>query len=89
MKYFGRFYLVGVVFMLLIMSCDKSIDIIQVKSPDGTKSFNLLNSQKNNTVTFSITYNNRDVILPSSLMLISNDINFKNRKNYRKYGMAF
>ncbi|WP_117882457.1 glycoside hydrolase family 97 protein [Aureibaculum luteum] len=84
MRYFGRFYLVGVFFLLLIISCDEGIEIIQVKSPDGTKSFNLLNAPKSNTVTFSITYNNRDVILPSSLLLISNEINFSGKLSVLK-----
>lgn len=59
---------------LMLLGCNKS-QKIQVKSPDGEKIFSLIGDSKSN-ITFSIKYNNQDVILPSTLELISKEVDF-------------
>ncbi|WP_372743972.1 glycoside hydrolase family 97 N-terminal domain-containing protein [Lutibacter sp.] len=58
-----------------LIACEKS-EIIEVKSPDQTKSFNLIKQGDSNNITFSIKYNDQTVVLPSTLELISNQLDF-------------
>ena len=62
----------------LLLSC-KEQEIIQVKSPDGEKVFSLLASKgalENSIIDFTVKYGDKEILLPSTLELISNEINF-------------
>lgn len=58
----------------MLLGCQKPQNI-QIQSPDGKKIF-LLTGDSKKDITFSIKYNNQDVVLPSTLELISNEIDF-------------
>jgi alpha-glucosidase len=62
----------------LLLSCKKQ-GVVQVKSPDGEKVFSLLESKgelENSVIDFTIKYGDKEIILPSTLELISNEIDF-------------
>ena len=62
----------------LFLSCNKP-QIIEVKSPDGEKVFSLFKSKRtaeSSIIDFSIKYNQKEVILPSTLELLTEEINF-------------
>ncbi len=59
---------------LILLGCQQPQNI-QVQSPDGKKTFSLIVDSKKD-ITFSIKYNNQDIVLPSTLELISNEIDF-------------
>ncbi|MEI6865463.1 glycoside hydrolase family 97 N-terminal domain-containing protein [Flavicella sp.] len=61
---------------VLILSCNNTQTIV-VKSPDGNKVFKLLSTPENK-IKFSIQYHDRVVLLPSTLELISNEIDLSN-----------
>jgi alpha-glucosidase len=66
---------INIVFLLLITISCNEVQNIQVKSPNGENVFTLLSNSLNN-VTFSIKNNNRNIVLPSVLELVSNEIDF-------------
>ena len=62
----------------MLLSCKKQ-GVVQVKSPDGEKVFSLLESKgklENSVIDFTIKYGDKEIILPSTLELISNEIDF-------------
>lgn len=59
---------------LLLLGCNEPRNI-QVKSPDGKKVLTLIDNPTGN-VSFSVKYNNQDALIPSTLELISNEIDF-------------
>ena len=62
----------------LFLSCNKS-QIIEVKSPDGEKVFSLFKSKRtaeSSIIDFSIKYNQKEVLLPSTLELLTEEIDF-------------
>ena len=62
----------------LFLSCNKP-QIIEVKSPDGEKVFSLFKSKRtaeSSIIDFSIKYNQKEVILPSTLELLTEEIDF-------------
>nr|WP_299073671.1 glycoside hydrolase family 97 protein [uncultured Allomuricauda sp.] len=59
---------------MIFFSCNK-LEVIQVKSPDGKKVFTLF-PNKENGIDFSVQYNNHEVLLPSTLELVSKEISF-------------
>lgn len=68
-------YFIGVLIIpLLFFSCTNA-NFIEVKSPDGHNVFSLI-SNSENKINFSIQYYNQDVLLPSTLELISNELDF-------------
>ncbi len=56
-------------------------DSIQVSSPDGTKIFKLIDS---NTIRFSISNNDQEIVLPSDLTLISKELDFEGKLSVLK-----
>ena len=70
--------IVVLLIVLTFLGCNKS-QIIQVKSPDGEKVFSVFKSKstsENSIIDFSIKYNQKYVLLPSTLELLSNEIDF-------------
>ncbi|WP_299669123.1 glycoside hydrolase family 97 protein [uncultured Polaribacter sp.] len=75
LNYLNRKHITGILIISLVFSgCNKPQNI-QVKSPDGKKIFSLIGDSRRN-ITFSIKYNDHDVVLPSTLELISKEIDF-------------
>ena len=78
-NYLNRKNIIGVLLIVLtFLGCNKS-QIIQVKSPDGEKVFSVFKSKstsENSIIDFSIKYNQKDVLLPSTLELLSKEIDF-------------
>ncbi|MHA7944792.1 glycoside hydrolase family 97 protein [Formosa sp. 3Alg 14/1] len=60
----------------LLYSCDNSKTSIKVTSPDDTKKMVFLEGENNNNVSFSVFYNQNQVIQSSVLELMSEELNF-------------
>ncbi|MEP1487539.1 MAG: glycoside hydrolase family 97 N-terminal domain-containing protein [Algibacter sp.] len=71
----NRKRIAGILIIFLMLSGCNKLQNIQVKSPDGEKIFSFIDDSKRD-ITFSIKYNNQDVILPSVLEFISDEIDF-------------
>ncbi|WP_139955760.1 glycoside hydrolase family 97 protein [Flavicella sediminum] len=63
-----------VLLLWIVISCS-GIKEIQVQSPDGKNVF-VFNGHTTNTISFSVKRNKQEVLLPSVLKLISNEIAF-------------
>ncbi|MDW5290780.1 glycoside hydrolase family 97 protein [Formosa sp. PL04] len=63
-------------FALLIFSCSKESNETLLYSPDGKKSIVFLNNTSNDALTFSVFYGEQEVLLSSTLELLSNDLDF-------------
>lgn len=75
LNYFKLKQIAGLLIISLMLSgCNKSQNI-QVKSPDGKNVFTLIDNPAGR-VSFSVKYNNQVVLLPSTLELISNEMDF-------------
>ena len=70
------------IIFLMFLGCQQPQNI-QVQSPDGKKIFSLIEDSKKD-ITFSIKYDNQDVVLPSILKLISKEINFSGNMSILK-----
>ncbi|WP_434035579.1 glycoside hydrolase family 97 N-terminal domain-containing protein [Formosa sp. 4Alg 33] len=66
-----------ILFSLCIVasSCSKK-EVIEVTSPNATKKMVFLEGDKNNDVSFSVFYNQKEVIQSSVLELMSEELNF-------------
>lgn len=67
-------YVIVLIFLLLF-NCNKP-KFIELRSPDETKKISFLENKKNNELSFSIKYENKEVVLPSVLELVSEEIDF-------------
>ncbi|WP_282117060.1 glycoside hydrolase family 97 protein [Cellulophaga baltica] len=65
-------FILGTILMVSLTACDRST-AIGVTSPNGKNTFRLLPGKG---IGFSMSYDGHQVLLPSTLELISNDINF-------------
>ncbi|WP_282123127.1 glycoside hydrolase family 97 protein [Algibacter mikhailovii] len=68
--------LVSLIVLISIFSCSQTSSKIIVNSPDGKKELTLFNELESNLLNFSIKYDDLDLLLPSTLELSSNDIDF-------------
>jgi len=75
---FKRMYFVGLFFIFINLARCSSDKPLVLTSPDGllTFTFNLASNSKVEGIHFSIKYQDTQVLLPSALKLISDDINF-------------
>ncbi|WP_282135146.1 glycoside hydrolase family 97 protein [Seonamhaeicola maritimus] len=67
---------VSLIVLIAIFSCSQTSNKIIVNSPDGKKELTLFNESESNLLNFSIKYDDLDLLLPSTLELSSNDIDF-------------
>lgn len=62
--------------LLLMISCNQETDIIELKSPDGTKVIAFLSDEDKDSITFSIQYGEQYVVQNSIVELFSKELNF-------------
>ncbi|MFB9057351.1 glycoside hydrolase family 97 N-terminal domain-containing protein [Mariniflexile ostreae] len=62
--------------MSLVLFACKASDKTELVSPDGTKTISFFYDENSNNLSFSIQYDNQDVVLPSTLELFSKEIEF-------------
>ncbi|WP_341224493.1 glycoside hydrolase family 97 N-terminal domain-containing protein [uncultured Arcticibacterium sp.] len=77
-------YLIGIASMLFMFSGIQKPKEIELKSPDGSNTFLLENSKDESEIRFSVLHNNQELILPSSLKLISEELNFSGKLSILK-----
>lgn len=65
----------ALIFLFVFSSC-KANDTIEVASPDSTKKITFLNTDSKSGITFSVQYDDTQVIKNSALELIGNAIDF-------------
>ncbi|TXG39039.1 glycoside hydrolase family 97 protein [Seonamhaeicola maritimus] len=68
--------LVSLIVLITMYSCSQLSNKIIVNSPDGKKELTLFNESESSLLNFSIKYDDLDLLLPSTLELSSNNIDF-------------
>ncbi len=79
-----RKWSVGIVFISILFIGCKTSETIQLKSPDGLKSITFLTDKESKDITFSVNYDNQNVIVPSVIELFSNELDFSGKLSVLK-----
>ncbi|MCB4807907.1 glycoside hydrolase family 97 protein [Tamlana sp. 62-3] len=66
---------VAVLLLLVLASC-KQNEVIELVSPDASKKIVFMDGENSNNISFSVHYNNQQVIQTSILELLSEELNF-------------
>ncbi|MDO6601631.1 glycoside hydrolase family 97 protein [Arenibacter palladensis] len=74
---------VALLLILSFSSC-KQTEIIALTSPDGSKKIMFLNDENQNSLTFSVYYDNKEVIQTSVLELLSEELHFSGNVTVEK-----
>ncbi|XMO85340.1 glycoside hydrolase family 97 N-terminal domain-containing protein [Algibacter sp. AS12] len=77
MKRFFQAY--SLVVVLLLFNGCKQNETIQLSSPDASKKIMFLQGENQNDISFSVFYNNQEVIQTSVLELLSEELNFSGK----------
>ncbi|WP_372935812.1 glycoside hydrolase family 97 N-terminal domain-containing protein [Seonamhaeicola sp.] len=75
MKIFFKKSSVAVLLLLVLTSC-KQNEVIELASPDASKKIVFMDGENSNDISFSVHYNNQQVIQTSILELLSEELNF-------------
>lgn len=71
-----KIFIISTILLVFLSACDRDEDVIQITSPNGKNMFKLL---LETGIGFSMFYNGEEVLLPSIIELVSNDINFEGK----------
>tara|TARA_R100001369_G_scaffold84364_2_gene117202 strand:+ start:969 stop:2954 length:1986 start_codon:yes stop_codon:yes gene_type:complete len=73
-----------VLLLILSFSSCKQTEVIALTSPDGSKKIVFLDDENQNSLTFSVYYDNKEVIQTSVLELLSEELHFSGKISVEK-----
>ncbi|MEG3656212.1 glycoside hydrolase family 97 N-terminal domain-containing protein [Arenibacter palladensis] len=73
-----------VLLLILSFSSCKQTEVIALTSPDGSKKIMFLDDENQNSLTFSVYYDNKEVIQTSVLELLSEELHFSGNVTVEK-----